>query len=123
MFSKVLPLLRHTLTPAAALEVAKVHLKNARETENSEVALTFCGEAVTAMSRIGRSARRALVSSSRVEDRRLCSEIAATYIELGELLHSLGSQSKAKACYWEHSGAGPIVPSLRQSHVTPYCRS
>ncbi|KAI8601485.1 hypothetical protein EDD21DRAFT_353638 [Dissophora ornata] len=91
--------LRNVLAPAAALEVAKVHLKNARETENSELALTFCGEAITALSRIRRSVRKTLVASSCAEDRSLRNEIAATYLEFGRLLDRLESRSKAKACY------------------------
>ena len=90
---------RSVLTPQAALDLATVHLENARKAKNSELALTFCKDAETSLARIKSSARKTYVSSSRSEDRALCNEIGTTYSELGVLLHGLGYPTKAQACY------------------------
>ncbi|KAI8603393.1 hypothetical protein EDD21DRAFT_402898 [Dissophora ornata] len=90
---------RSVLSPQAALEAANAHLENARKAKSSELALTFCNEAQTALARIRTSVRKALVSSVSLEDRVMRNEIASTYFELGEFLDNLKRRDKAKACY------------------------
>ncbi|KAI8596072.1 hypothetical protein EDD21DRAFT_17012, partial [Dissophora ornata] len=90
---------RSILSPQDALEAANAHLENARKAKSSELALTFCNEAQTALARIRTSVRKTLVSSVSVEDRAIRNEIASTYFELGELLGNLKHRDKAQTCY------------------------
>ncbi|KAI8600798.1 hypothetical protein EDD21DRAFT_354227 [Dissophora ornata] len=89
---------RSVLTPQEALDLASVHLENARKAKSPEMTLSFCNEAETALARIRTSVRKTCVSSSRAEDRALCNEIATTYSELGKLFDDLGRRTKAQAC-------------------------
>ena len=99
MLSSPLSPWRSVLTPQTALDLAHGHLENARKAKSPELALTFCKDAETVLARIKTSVRKTYVSSSRAEDRALCSEIAITYFELGKLLDSLGRRSKAQESY------------------------
>ncbi|KAI8596480.1 hypothetical protein EDD21DRAFT_408334, partial [Dissophora ornata] len=97
MLSSLVSLMKGNLSPQAALELANAHLDSARNANSSEMTLTYCDEADTALSRIERSKRKDLVASSTVEDRILRQKIAATYFALGELLNSLGYRGMAHA--------------------------
>ncbi|KAI8600638.1 hypothetical protein EDD21DRAFT_354377 [Dissophora ornata] len=90
---------RSVLTPETALNLANIHLENARKTTSPELTLALCNDAESALARIRTSARKTYVSSSRDEDRALCNEIATTYFELGKLLEGLGRRIKAQTCY------------------------
>ncbi|KAI8602649.1 hypothetical protein EDD21DRAFT_403485 [Dissophora ornata] len=109
---------KSALAPQTALDLASVHLENARKAKNSELALTFCKDAEKALARIKTSVRKTYVSSSRAEDRALCNEIATTYSELGELLDGLGSPTKAQACYKNEEKWGYAFKA-RVSNCTP----
>ncbi|KAI8595010.1 hypothetical protein EDD21DRAFT_421087 [Dissophora ornata] len=99
MSSRITPWLRGALKPQTALDLANGHLENARKAKSSEVALTFCKDAETALARIRKSVRETFVSSSSDEDRVLCNEIATTHFELGKLLDGAGYHTKAQDSY------------------------
>ncbi|KAI8594744.1 hypothetical protein EDD21DRAFT_409602, partial [Dissophora ornata] len=110
---------RSILSPETALEAAKSHLEKARGTNNSELALTYCSDAQTALDRIRTSVRKALVSSVSAEDRAMCNKIASTYFELGELLDNLNRRSKAQTCYKNSEKWGGRVQEPGQSPSLP----
>ncbi|KAI8603385.1 hypothetical protein EDD21DRAFT_402890, partial [Dissophora ornata] len=119
---------RSILSPQDALEAANAHLENARKAKSSELALTFCNEAQTALARIRTSVRKTLVSSVSVEDRAIRDEIASTYFELGELLVNLKHRDKAQTCYknsekWggrvQEPGQSPSLPNHAASPPAP----
>ncbi|KAI8602885.1 hypothetical protein EDD21DRAFT_352349 [Dissophora ornata] len=90
---------RSVLAPETALDLANLHLENARKATSPELTLPLCNDAETALARIRTSAKKTYVLSSRAEDRALCNEIATTYFELGQLLEGLGRHTKAQASY------------------------
>ena len=61
--------------------------------------LVFCDEAEVILSRIKNPTRMNLISSSNVEDRALCDGIAATYVELGDLVKDSGHRNMAQDSY------------------------
>ncbi|KAI8599276.1 hypothetical protein EDD21DRAFT_355603 [Dissophora ornata] len=109
---------RSVLTPQTALDLAASHLENACKAQSPELALAFCSDAETALARIRTSVRKASVSSSRAQDRALCSEIATTYSKFGELLDSLGRRSKAQACYKNEEKWGYMIKSRISNRIT-----
>ncbi|KAF9206157.1 hypothetical protein BGZ49_002905 [Haplosporangium sp. Z 27] len=104
MFGVVFSSLRGQLEPKKGLELAKLHLQNAKITEDRKLKLELCTDAENALSRIKRAARKSLTSSKDVDDRELCNEIANVYTELGELLEDLRKCNKdclGKAGKWK----------------------
>ncbi|KAI8595003.1 hypothetical protein EDD21DRAFT_359426 [Dissophora ornata] len=123
MSSRMTPWLRGALTPQTALDLANGHLENARKAKRSEVALTFCKDAETALARIRKSVRETFVSSSSDEDRALCNEIATTHFELGKLLDGVGYHVKAQDSYknekkWRGSVHSPGQSFSRSENVS-----
>ncbi|KAF8977200.1 hypothetical protein BGZ46_007571 [Entomortierella lignicola] len=107
MIGVIFSSLRGLLEPKKALELAKLHLQNAKITEDRKLKLELCTDAETALSRIKRAARKALTSSKNFDDQELCNEIANAYIELGKLLRDLGKYDKDcrdKARKWGQQG-------------------
>jgi len=99
MLSSPLSPWRSVLSPQAALDLANAHLENARKAKTSELALSFCNDAQTALDRIRTSVRKALVSSVSDKDRAMRNEIASNYFEIGELLDNWKLHGKAQTCY------------------------
>ncbi|KAI8597832.1 hypothetical protein EDD21DRAFT_407304, partial [Dissophora ornata] len=119
MFGSLFLPLRNILSPQEALEEANSHLENARKAKSSGLALTYCNDAQTALSRIRRSVRKALVLSVSVEDQAIRNEIASTYFELGELLENLKHRDKAQTCYKNSGKWGGRVQEPGQSPSLP----
>ncbi|KAI8598045.1 hypothetical protein EDD21DRAFT_407134, partial [Dissophora ornata] len=115
MSSRMTPWLRGVLTPQTALELANVHLENARKAKSSELTEKFCKDAETDLARIRKSVRITYVSSSRDEDRALCNEIATTHCELGKLWDDLGHHNKAQDSYKNEKQWGGRVQLPGQS--------
>ncbi|KAG0310472.1 hypothetical protein BGZ99_000363, partial [Dissophora globulifera] len=90
---------RVTSSPQQILELANLHLENARKTKDREVALDLCNDAEAALSRITKTAKKTLKTPLSVEDQALRNGVAASYLEHGNLLESLGHVEKAKLSY------------------------
>ncbi|KAG0248439.1 hypothetical protein BG011_010272, partial [Mortierella polycephala] len=90
---------RGNLSPQDALEFAKIHLENARKSNNPNLISTLCADADAALSRIKRSVRKALILSQSVNDQALCNGIVIVYVEHGKLFDRMGSRDKAQASF------------------------
>ncbi|KAI8604394.1 hypothetical protein EDD21DRAFT_220225 [Dissophora ornata] len=85
--------------PQTALDIANAYLKSALQTKDSKMILALCDEAEATLSRIKKSTRMILISSSNVENRTLCDEIVAAYFELGRLVNGSGHRNMAQDSY------------------------
>ncbi|KAG0249051.1 hypothetical protein BG011_009627, partial [Mortierella polycephala] len=79
-----------------ALELANSHLELARTSNDPDLILARCEDAEAAISRIKRTARKALIPPKSIDDQTLCNEISIVYIEQGKMLDSLGYRDKAQ---------------------------
>ncbi|KAI8595916.1 hypothetical protein EDD21DRAFT_408766 [Dissophora ornata] len=119
MFKSVFSSSRDLLSPHTALEVASIHLENARQAKNPELALTLCNEAEAALSRIKRAAKKALISPPfSVEDQTLRVGIATAYFEHGKLVESLGYRTKAQASHKKAQKWGWLAQEPGQTSVS-----
>lgn len=78
--------------PQKLLELANAHLESARKTKDSELALMFCDDAESALSRVKRAVKK-------TEDQSLRERTGVAYFELGKLFANLGHQDKAQENY------------------------
>ncbi|KAG0294426.1 hypothetical protein BGZ98_001774, partial [Dissophora globulifera] len=88
-----------TLSPQQTLELANLHLENARKTKDPEISLVLCHDAEAALSRIKRVAKKSLKTPLSVEDQALRDGFAAAYFEHGSLLEQLDHIEMAKVSY------------------------
>lgn len=87
---------RSNLSPQQALELAKTHLENVRKEGDRKLAVKQCDEADAALSRMKRSAKKDLTRSNNAEDQAVLEGIVTAYLELSNLLNSLGYGLKAQ---------------------------
>ncbi|KAG0002852.1 hypothetical protein BGZ65_002275, partial [Modicella reniformis] len=88
------------------MKLAVSHLENARRTPDRELALMLYNEAETALSRMGQSTLRFLLSSDCNQDPSLREGIAYVVFELDKEFNSLGSQDKTQTNYKKAQALG-----------------
>ncbi|KAG0200742.1 hypothetical protein BGX28_006284 [Mortierella sp. GBA30] len=90
---------KDTLSPQKALEKARFFLDIAATTDDPVIKLMLSGNVGSILSKIEKSARKALVSSPTVDAQVLCDGIIAAFTKNGTLFSELGHQSDAKASF------------------------
>ncbi|KAG0305573.1 hypothetical protein BGZ98_003921, partial [Dissophora globulifera] len=103
-----------TLSPHKTLELANIHLENARKTKDPEIALLLCNDAEAALSRIKRVAKNNLNTPLSVEDQALRDGVAIAYLEHGNLAEGLNHIEMAKVSYRKAEKLG-LVQKTNQS--------
>ncbi|KAF9912862.1 hypothetical protein BX616_010219 [Lobosporangium transversale] len=111
---------RSDLSPSIALALANSYMETARRnTGQPALVLEFCMDADRALSRIPRSAKRALLNSTSFADKATASlreGIAAAYYEHGQMFQRLGHPEEAQRSYrkaekWGFNGSNKNVSS------------
>ena len=92
MFSSIVSSPRSSLSPQQALKLANVYLENACNADDIDVALVLCHDTEISLYQAKKAVKRA-------EDQYVVKEIAAVYIDLGNLLERQGHPNEAKASY------------------------
>ncbi|KAG0247271.1 hypothetical protein BG011_001759, partial [Mortierella polycephala] len=93
-------------SPQKSLKCAQGHLRKAQHETKQGSKMKHCNRAEKALSKIMDEAKEALLSTNTAEDQTLCNEISRAYLDLSELLKSLGQNSRAQgtlgqAKYWQ----------------------
>ncbi|KAG0248285.1 hypothetical protein BG011_000251, partial [Mortierella polycephala] len=97
MLSCIFPSSRSSLSPQKALELANIHLENARKANDPDLKLAMCIDVEAALHRMKRAVRKSLVPPTSVEDETLCNGIFTVYLERGKLLDDMGYSDEAQA--------------------------
>ncbi|KAF9904967.1 hypothetical protein BX616_001133 [Lobosporangium transversale] len=95
MLGGIYPSSRSVLSPSIALKLFTIYTENARD-YGKEIALELCLDAVAVLSRIHRSVRKALITSTRNEDKTLCQNVATAYYDLARSFERLGQPDEAR---------------------------
>ncbi|KAG0220036.1 hypothetical protein BGX31_011101, partial [Mortierella sp. GBA43] len=110
------PLDVRILTPVQSLCLAKAYLESATKEQDMDVTLVLCHDAEVSLSQAKKSSKRA-------ENQTLHDGIASTYIDLGDLLHSRGRPTEAKASYKKAEKLGVQVKGPSQPAHHPRSNS
>ncbi|KAF9903177.1 hypothetical protein BX616_001696, partial [Lobosporangium transversale] len=89
------------LSPSKALKLFNIYIEDVRRIDHDDddnIVLEICLDAVTTLSRIHRSVRKTLVSSTRDEDKALCQRVATAYRKLGRSFERLGHLDGTRCC-------------------------
>ncbi|KAG0316229.1 hypothetical protein BGZ99_007002 [Dissophora globulifera] len=98
-----------TLSPQQTLELANLHLEDARKTKDPEIALVLCNDAEAALSRIKKAAKKTLKTPLSVEDQTLRHRVATAYLEHGNLLEGLNHIEMARVSYEKAEKLGLVL--------------
>ncbi|KAF9354873.1 hypothetical protein BGX26_007258 [Mortierella sp. AD094] len=97
MFSRIFSS-RNSLSSQESLDLAKLHLENARKEKRPKMALALCNDANDLLSNMKRAIKKSQTPQG-VSDQTLRDEVAIVYFELGKVLESFGDRSKAQVSY------------------------
>ncbi|KAG0366091.1 hypothetical protein BGZ54_005823, partial [Gamsiella multidivaricata] len=115
---------RKALSLQRGLEIANLHLDNARKTKDPEIALALCNDAEAALSRMKRAAKKTLKLPLSDEDQALRDRFAGACLEHANLLESFGYIKMAQVSYkraekWGYvrltKDPGPVISSATDS--------
>ncbi|KAF9356631.1 hypothetical protein BGX26_004980 [Mortierella sp. AD094] len=110
MFDKLFGSSRDSLSPQETLDLARIHLENARKAKGSRSALALCNDAKDRLSQMKRAMRKG-PSSGSVEYQTLRDEVATLYFEHGKVLANFEYHSKATESYKKVAEWGGCIES------------
>lgn len=89
---------KNSLSPQESLDLARLHLENARKEKRPKMAMALCNNANDLLSDMKRTIKKSQIPQS-VSDQTLWDEVAVVYFEHGQVLDSLGQRNKAQVSY------------------------
>ncbi|KAF9113873.1 hypothetical protein BGX27_000629 [Mortierella sp. AM989] len=104
---------KNSLSPQESLDLARLHLENARKEKRPKMAMALCNNANDLLSDMKRTIKKSQISQS-VSDQTLWDEVAVVYFEHGQVLDSLGQRNKAQVSYQKVADWGGRIQDSNQ---------
>ncbi|KAG0223800.1 hypothetical protein BGX31_008333 [Mortierella sp. GBA43] len=104
------PLLRANLSPKKALDLARIYLENARNTEDLDIAMVLCQDTEVSLTHARKTLNKDPSDQTSVDD------IATAYVDLGKLLVRYGYGSEAQSSFKKAAKLGWNVRNPDPTH-------
>ena len=90
---------RNELSPEEVIESASFFINIAQTTDKPKIRALASDNVCSVLFGMKRGLRKTLVSSSSVEDQKLCSDMVSIFTEHGKLLGQSGDPERARLCF------------------------